>query len=70
MRCCPLGGMAFLTLSLTTPWNFTAPLSAMVAQQRRRTEVHLPTLAAPTPGGGAYLNEGDFNWQNVFVSWH
>lgn len=33
------------------------------------TDVYLPILAAPTPGGGAYLNESDFlqpDWSNVF----
>ncbi|MCJ1430458.1 hypothetical protein MMC29_008376 [Sticta canariensis] len=58
-----------LDVVITTPWSFTAPLSAMVAQQRRMTEVYLPILAALTPGGGTYLNEGDFlepDWQNVF----
>lgn len=54
---------------IATPWNFTAPLSAMVERQHRMTDVYIPTLAALTPGGGCYLNEGDFrqpNWQDVF----
>lgn len=58
-----------LDVVVTTPWSFTAPLSDMVALQRRMTEVYIPTLAALTPGGGCYLNEGDFlepNWQHVF----
>lgn len=58
-----------LDVVVVTPWSFTAPLSDMVALQRRMTEVYIPTLAALTPGGGCYLNEGDFlepDWQNVF----
>ncbi|MCJ1270926.1 hypothetical protein MMC22_010823 [Lobaria immixta] len=58
-----------LDVVVVTPWSFTTPLSDMFALQRRMTEVYIPTLAALTPGGGCYLNEGDFlepDWQNVF----
>lgn len=58
-----------LDVVIDTEWDFTAPLSAMVALQRRMTEVYIPTLAALTPGGGCYLNEADFlepNWQETF----
>lgn len=60
---------ALLDVVVTTPWNFTAPRSAMVALQRRMTQAYIPALAALTPGGGCYLNEGDFlepNWQESF----
>ncbi|KAI9713051.1 MAG: hypothetical protein M1820_001036 [Bogoriella megaspora] len=53
---------------ITTPWNFTAPWSEMVANQVKMTDNYLPQLAALTPGGGAYLNECDFkqpDWQQV-----
>ena len=54
---------------LTTPWNFTAPLDEMIARQNLMTDALLPPLEALTPGGGCYLNEGDFrqpDWQSVF----
>lgn len=58
-----------LDVVVTTEWNSTAPLSAMVALQRRMTEVYVPALAALTPGSGCYLSEADFlqpNWQDAF----
>ncbi|KAI9655570.1 MAG: hypothetical protein M1821_005363 [Bathelium mastoideum] len=53
---------------LSTPWNFSAPWSQMVANQIKMTENYLPQLEALTPGGGAYINECDFrqpNWQQA-----
>jgi hypothetical protein len=41
----------------------------MVANQIKMTTKFIPRLAALTPGGGAYLNEGDLrqpNFQEVF----
>lgn len=35
--------------------------SANIAAQKVVTDVLLPNLEALTPGGGAYLNEADFN---------
>lgn len=37
--------------------------------QQKMTNTIMPRLEELTPGGGAYLNEGDFrqrDWQNVF----
>ncbi|KAK5709823.1 hypothetical protein LTR17_019437 [Elasticomyces elasticus] len=54
---------------ITTPWNFTAPLSEMVANQKLMTDLLIPKLAELTPNGACYLNEGDFrqpDWQSVF----
>lgn len=51
------------------PWNFTAPLSEMIANQYKMTDVLIPKLAALTPNGSCYLNEGDFrqpDFQSVF----
>ncbi len=38
-------------------WNFSAPLSDMVALQKLMTNVLLPQLETITPGSGCYLNE-------------
>lgn len=41
----------------------------MVANQEKMTNVLIPALAALTPNGSCYLNEGDFrqpNFQDVF----
>jgi hypothetical protein len=41
----------------------------MIANQRLMTDVLIPKLAALTPNGSCYLNEGDFlqpDWQQVF----
>jgi len=41
----------------------------MIAQQELMTNTLIPALAALTPNGSCYLNEGDFNqpdWQDVF----
>lgn len=40
-----------------------------ILAQRKVTKVLVPALEKLTPGGGAYLNEGDIhqpNWQTVF----
>ncbi|KAF4549103.1 FAD-binding domain-containing protein 2 [Elsinoe fawcettii] len=54
---------------VTTPWNFSAPLSDMIELQDKMTNVLLPALDALTSKASCYLNEGDFrepNWQDVF----
>lgn len=41
----------------------------MIADQTKMTTQFIPRLAALTPGGGAYLNKGDYrqpNFQEVF----
>ncbi|GAB7352182.1 hypothetical protein MBLNU459_g2661t1 [Dothideomycetes sp. NU459] len=60
---------ALIDTVITTPWNFSAPWSEMLALQRRMTDELLPRLEALTPGGSCYLNEGDFrqpDWQTAF----
>ncbi|KAH8820658.1 hypothetical protein F5884DRAFT_57366 [Xylogone sp. PMI_703] len=55
--------------TLSTPWNFTAPWSDMIALQDLMTDSIIPQLEAITPGSGAYMNEADFrqpNFQEVF----
>ncbi|KAK6431063.1 hypothetical protein LTR95_012775 [Oleoguttula sp. CCFEE 5521] len=61
--------MALIDTVLTTPWNFSAPLAEMEANQAKMTNVLLPELERLTPNGSCYLNEGDFrqpNWQETF----
>lgn len=60
---------AIVHATLTTPWNFTAPWSEMIANQDLMTYKIIPELEAVTPGSGAYMNEADFrqpNFQQVF----
>lgn len=60
---------ALVHVTLTTPWNFTAPWSEMIALQDKMTYEIVPQLEAVTPGSGAYMNEADFrqpNWQEDF----
>lgn len=60
---------ALVHATLTTPWNFTAPWSEMIALQDKMTYEIVPQLEAVTPGSGAYMNEADFrqpNWQEDF----
>lgn len=55
--------------TVVTPWNDTVPPEAMLAEQDVITNSAIPALATLTPGGGAYLNEGDFrqpDFQSVF----
>ena len=60
---------ALIDTVITTPWNFTAPWQEMLANQNLMTDVLIPKLAALTPNGSCYLNEGDFqqpDFQSVF----
>lgn len=60
-----------MTISLTRdnrPWNHS-DYRASLAGQSKVTYEYLPALEKLTPGGGAYLNEGDPNqpdWQQAF----
>lgn len=50
-------------------YNQTASVNDVKLAQDQITEDLLPQLEYLTPGGGAYLNEGDFqqpNWQQTF----
>ncbi|KAG0648444.1 FAD-linked oxidoreductase ZEB1 [Hyphodiscus hymeniophilus] len=55
---------ALIHATLTTPWNFTAPWSEMIALQDQMTYEFDPQLEAVTPGSGAYMNEADFRQPN------
>ncbi|KAL6719815.1 hypothetical protein ACLMJK_001736 [Lecanora helva] len=59
---------ALIEVVVETPWNSTAPLSDMLDQQKRMTEMYIPKLEAITPGSGTYLSESDPNqpkWQEA-----
>lgn len=54
---------------ITTEWDFEAPWEDMIQLQEKMTDELMPELAELTPGGNAYLNEGDFlqpDFQSVF----
>ncbi|KAH6679766.1 hypothetical protein B0J14DRAFT_533858 [Halenospora varia] len=60
---------ALISATLTTPWNFTAAWSDMIALQDKMTYSVIPQMEAVTPGSGIYMNEADFrqpNWQETF----
>lgn len=59
--------------SFVLPFDFAAPFQAMVARQNYITESVMPRIETVTPGGGAYINEADFqqpDWQQVFYGGH
>lgn len=65
----PLWREALLHCIWTQTWNFSAPWADMVARQDVLTNVVMPKIEAATPGGGAYLNEANFEqdrWQENF----
>lgn len=57
-----------IATTLSTPWEFNAP-QAMLAAQRKMTNVFMPKLEKLAPHSGAYMNEADFrqpNFQRAF----
>ncbi|KAL1304334.1 hypothetical protein AAFC00_000735 [Neodothiora populina] len=65
----PAWRKTLIDLTLTTPWNFTAPWEEMIANQDLMTDVFIPKLAELTPNGSAYINEADFkqpDFESVF----
>lgn len=51
--------------SLTYPSNYNhTDYDANLGIQGAITDKYVPSLEALTPGGGAYLNEGDINQKN------
>ncbi|KAK8081386.1 hypothetical protein PG996_000167 [Apiospora saccharicola] len=65
----PLWREALLHCIWTQTWDFGAPWADMVARQDVLTNVVMPRIEAATPGGGAYLNEANFEqdrWQENF----
>ncbi|KAK0744880.1 hypothetical protein B0T21DRAFT_281433 [Apiosordaria backusii] len=50
-------------------WDYGVPREEMMKMQRSLTEVVQPAMDAATPGGGAYLNEANYqqeDWQEQF----
>jgi hypothetical protein len=65
----PLWREALMHCIFVQTWNFSAPWGDMVARQDVLTNIVMPKVEAATPGGGAYLNEANFeqeHWQEVF----
>lgn len=50
-------GLFVDTLRPCRPWNFTAPLEEMLANQRAMTDSYIPQLKTLAPDSGCYLNE-------------
>ena len=60
---------AVSTVLILQLWDFTAPRSAKAENVNLLTNVLEPSLKALTPGGGTYLNEGNFqdpDWKQDF----
>lgn len=60
---------AIVSASLTLPYSFEVPFEDMIAVQDKITNTVQPIVEAATPGGGAYMNEADFQqrrFQDVF----
>ncbi|KAI0908971.1 hypothetical protein F4823DRAFT_596551 [Ustulina deusta] len=60
---------ALLHCIFVKTWDFSMPWAEMTAYQTNLTKFVMPKIEAATPGGGAYLNEANFeqpNWQDVF----
>lgn len=51
---------------ITTPWNFTAPWSQMVANANKMTNEFIPILKKITPGSGTYINEVSSSFIGLF----
>jgi hypothetical protein len=60
---------ALMSVLVVADWNFTQPLSHMQDVANEMTDRIVPYLEDITPGGGTYLNEGDFQletWKEDF----
>lgn len=53
----PAWRQTLLDTVITTPWNFTAPWSQMVANANKMTDEFIPILKEISPGSGTYINE-------------
>ncbi|KAG9196428.1 putative FAD-linked oxidoreductase [Alternaria panax] len=60
----PAWRKAIVHVTLTLPWNFTAPWSEAFAVQEKMTNEIVPLVEAATPGSGSYVNEADFRQPN------
>ncbi|KAI5864079.1 FAD-binding domain-containing protein [Durotheca rogersii] len=65
----PAWRSALLHCIFVKTWDFHRPWAEMVSYQKRLTEDLMPQIEAATPGGGAYINEANFQqagWQEAF----
>ncbi|KAJ6023922.1 FAD linked oxidase N-terminal [Penicillium herquei] len=65
----PVWRSALLTCIMVQTWDYSIPWDENLERQTNLTSIYMPQLEAVTPGGGAYLNEANFqepNWQEVF----
>ncbi|KAK8047898.1 FAD binding domain containing protein [Apiospora saccharicola] len=65
----PLWRSSLLNCVFSYVWDFTRPWEEMLGRQKILTEVLMPQVQEATPGGGAYLNEANFqqsDWQETF----
>lgn len=65
----PAWRSALLHCIFVKSWDFSISAAEMTAYQARLTDTIMPRIEAATPGGGAYLNEANFqeaNWQQTF----
>ncbi|CAG8893677.1 unnamed protein product [Penicillium egyptiacum] len=65
----PVWRSALLTCIMVQTWDYSIPWDENLERQASLTNIYMPQLEAVTPGGGAYLNEANFqdpNWQEVF----
>ena len=73
-----LSNAGFITLARWVQYRYPGisghePNAAEGTQQRRAVEASMAHIRAATPGGGSYVNEGDFfepNWQEEFWGPH
>lgn len=61
----PAWRTALLHTIAYSPWDWTAPESAMAAREGVLTNVIEPRLISLTPGSGTYLNEANFNQKDA-----
>ncbi|KAI5920289.1 FAD-binding domain-containing protein [Camillea tinctor] len=65
----PVWRSSLMTCLIQMPWDFDAPWAEMLSRQEQLTQTIMPQIEAATPGGGAYLNEANFqqpDWQETF----
>ncbi|KAI0434031.1 hypothetical protein F5Y09DRAFT_297531 [Xylaria sp. FL1042] len=65
----PLWRSTLLTCLVFKFWDYSVEWDANLETQAKLTNVAMPRIIAASPGGGAYLNEANFeepNWQSSF----
>ncbi|KAI0968593.1 hypothetical protein F4678DRAFT_442272 [Xylaria arbuscula] len=65
----PLWREGLISCLIFKTWDFSEPWDTNVAAQAQLTDDIMPPIIAASPGGGAYLNEANFeepDWQTSF----